>query len=274
MVSSAVPYFDFYSIGFTAQEQGAWATGPFSCIYMPLKKNDKPLSLSLVVSPFLEKEHLPQQKINVLADNQLIKTVHLGSSGIASMMIPLPANLTADNELSLCFEFPDANYSPKDLGMSDDQRYLGGFFRSIIVDEIVSFSLPVEFDFRENGNAAAIKSVGWSDSEPEISWSDGKYAQLLLPLIPDGIENIKLTISASPFLSQQMVTVRSEGVELGVFNIDHDGEYTITIPSDYIKNGFLNIEFEIPNAASPFSLGMSQGDRVLGMAVRWVRVEK
>lgn len=274
MISNGNLYIDLFSIGFS----GAWATGPYSCLYLPVEKSGKSLlSLSLSMSPFLEKEHLREQKMNILADNQLIKSFQLQSS--TSMAIPLPANLTSDKKLNLCFEFPDAKYSPKDLGINNDARYLGGLFQSIIVNEIDSYSLPAEFNFGEMGNANTIKGTGWWNSEPEFTWTDGQNAQLFLPLIPGDTENIKLVISAIPFLNgeelgQQLVIIRSQGVEIGRWTMDHDGEYTVVVPSKYINDQLLNIEFEMPNAFSPASLGPGQDDRLLGMAVRWIRANE
>jgi hypothetical protein len=268
----------FISDGFFNDEKhSAWALGPISCLHLPVEKNDKPLSLSFSVSPFLEKGQLPEQELNILADDQLIKSIQL--KGDISLKTILPINPANDKELDLCFEFPDAIYSPKDLGLSEDIRHLGGLFRSIIINEIDSYSLPAKINFSNNGNVAVIQRDGWSDPESEFTWTNGKNAELLLPITIEKTKNLKLIVSAFPFiygdgLKQQLVTVRSDGAELGRWAIDRDGEYAVDIPPEHIKDGILSIEFEIPNAASPASLGLSEDTRLLGMAVRRIRVEE
>ena len=271
-------YGNFLSDGFYVDaKQGLWAVGPISCLHLPVEKTDSPLLVTLSIVPFINKKEIVAQRVNVLADNHSIESLEINNE--TSLSIPLSAEYTVDGLLNLCFEFPDAKYSPQDLEMSDDPRYLGGLFRVISINETNPFSLPIHFDFRKAGNTETIRNKGWSSAESEFTWTEGQNARLIVPLDQVGADNIKMTLSAFPFtygdsLKQQLVVIRSTGIEVGRWVMDHDGEYTVNIPSNYVKDGFLEIEFEIPNAASPVSLGMSQDPRILGMAVRWLRLEK
>jgi hypothetical protein len=280
IISESNPYMELYSIGFAGDEvKGAWATGPYSCLHLPVESSKGSLALSLSVSPFLQREYLPQQTFNILVDNSLLKTIQLQNEDNVSMTIPLPANLQNNDELNLCIEFPDAKYSPKDLKIDMNTMYLGGFFKSIVINDSAGYTLPVKFDFSETGNGSAIMQDGWSFSEPEYTWTVGKNAQLILPLITDGSKDLNLTISAIPFihgeeLNQQVVIVRSGGDELTQWTMDQPGEYVVNIPSEYNKNGLVSIDFEIPNATSPISVGFNQDERVLGIAVQWIQVDQ
>ena len=280
IISTSNPYIELYSIGFDGEDlTGAWATAPYTCLHLPVQSSKGSLSLSFSLFPFLDKEYLPQQTLNILVDNSLVKTIQLANQDITSMTIPLPANLQTKNQLNLCFEFPDAKYSPKDLNIDSNPNYLGGFFKSIVINDSAGYTLPAKFDFGETGNATAIAQAGWSFPEPEFTWTVGKRAQLRLPLITDDNQDLKLTISAIPFvhdenLSQQVVIVRSAGDELAKWTMDRPGEYVVNIPSEYIKNGLVSIDFEIPNATSPINIDLNLDERALGMAVRWIRVEQ
>lgn len=278
IVSDANPYIRLFSSGFSSEgAKGAWATGPSSCLYLPIKESKGQLELSLSVLPFLEKEHLTKQNMNIIEDNQLIKALQLNSG--MSITVPLSSKLMDGKELNLCFEFPDAKYSPQDFGVDSDSRHLGGFFQYLLVNEISPFSLPVEFNFGEKGNAASIKGAGWSYPEPEFTWTYGKTAELTLPISTNSIKDLKVTVSASPLVSgenlkEQLVIVRSNGVELNQWTMDHDGEYVVDIPSNHIRDGVLTIDFEIPKATTPSSLGIDQDTRILGMSVHWIRIEQ
>src|SRR5690606_6509865 len=116
-----------------------------------------------------------------------------------------------------------------DLNAGDDPRRFGGLFQSITISDFAGYELPARIDFGATGNGTALTVSGWASPDPGFTWTVGKKAVLRLPLIPNDNRDLKVTLSASPFLSgeiltRQIIIVRSGGEELTRWNMDHPDE--------------------------------------------------
>jgi hypothetical protein len=139
-------------------------------------------------------------------------------------------------------------------------------------------------DFRPGGNGTAFLGEGWS-KEPDgwAHWTDGNRATILLRK-HRGIERgSELQMRLAAFVlrqhPRQRVTVSLNGRRLGSLELADaqlaDGPTTIhlPVPPDVASDGDeLVLQFDLPDARSPQSLGLSDDVRRLGIAMVQLRL--
>ena len=150
--------------------------------------------------------------------------------------------------------FVPSGVLPAEWQVSDDQSYEWG--------RVISMGVE--------GNAGHYKVTGWSPDEAGYTWAEGHRALLgfKTPSAGTGITmNFEATELDSP--TPQTVEVEVNGSPLKKFVLSSGRHtYDIDIPLQYLKsNGVLLIQFDLPNAISPFDLGMNQDKRILSMAI-------
>ena len=132
-----------------------------------------------------------------------------------------------------------------------------------------SYQYGTKINFGLHGNAGPYKVSGWSAAEPESTWTEGQSAKLAFTISP---ANKPITFKAvvsgfvkPPDLPSQPVTVIINGQEVAHWEIAAKGVAQMDLPAQFTQNGKLELEFRLPKAASPASLGMSIDQRPLGM---------
>lgn len=112
---------------------------------------------------------------------------------------------------------------------------------------------------------------GWSGPEPGFRWTDGHEAAIVFRANPS--KQHKFRIRAAPFIggsvNAQKVTLTLNGERLGEFELTAGQEFELTIPASNLGTNNV-LTFQLPNAASPRSLGLSDDDRLLGLRVEWL----
>ena len=256
-------------------QDGSWASGPLSCIRLPVKPDQEALRLSIEGYPFLVNGKLDQQQMNIYLDGEKIASANASSK--MNFVIPSSSaeKFSSDNQFLICFEFPDAK-SPLSFGMNQDYRDLGYHFNYISMEPYEGLQLPVMLSFKKGRTDQRIGLDGWSSPENNFTWTDGKKAFLDLP-IEKTDKDIVFEFFVTPFtgngqINGQPVTVIVNDSKVTDLQVDHKGIYSVTIPSRLL-NGGLHFELDIPNAASPLSLGINQDQRTLGLAVEWVKLQ-
>lgn len=134
--------------------------------------------------------------------------------------------------------------------------------------------------FGTNGTAQQYQTAGWSIAENKFTWTDGQ--RTILSVQPDITDSdLLLTINATPFLvkgvvPQQRVNISVNNHHIGEWTFNQSGiqEKTIIIPQNVLNKGVQNITFEFPDAISPKEAGVSEGERLLALAVRSFKIEK
>jgi hypothetical protein len=107
-------------------ELGTWSDGDTAAIFLKLSAPPKrDLNLCIGGHAFVNDKH-PNQEIDVLLNEHLLKTLKYNSSSKAARMVRIPRSLTLEKEgcLLIQFRFKDAK-SPAELGLSGDGRILG-----------------------------------------------------------------------------------------------------------------------------------------------------
>ena len=114
---------------------------------------------------------------------------------------------------------------------------------------------------------------GWSGPEAGFRWTDGHEAAIVFRGEPSN--QLKVRIKAAPFIggsvNSQKVTLTFNGERLKEFELaaGPPQEIEVTIPATNMGTDNV-LKFQLPNAASPRSLGLSDDDRLLGLRVEWV----
>ena len=127
----------------------------------------------------------------------------------------------------------------------------------------ISFNLPATLL-----SSYALTS-GWNNREAWGVWSKNKEAILTLPLPSLPSNNLTLTLRAfvNSKLLTQNIRIFIGGKFIGEYSLSQFEGNTIILSLSSIarEEGYLSIEFELPNAASPASLGF--GDDVRELAI-------
>ena len=117
---------------------------------------------------------------------------------------------------------------------------------------------------------------GWSNPEPWGVWTDGLQARMHLPArLSDGSKPTDLKLTVRGFLTtkhkQQRVHVSVNGEDVFdtvlTFASSGNTELSIPLPSNVSDRSGYDIDFELPDAASPSELGMGGDTRKLGIGV-------
>jgi hypothetical protein len=121
---------------------------------------------------------------------------------------------------------------------------------------------------------------GWSPAEPWGSWTDARCAALQFYFRTKPIGSLLLVVEACAYTCTahpaQSVKVECQGETLAVWNFDSDhfeNRSLVIPPSALTGSGSLTIYFHLLNPASPEELGESEDLRLLGMALRSLRIE-
>ena len=125
------------------------------------------------------------------------------------------------------------------------------------------------------------RTGGWSTTEPWGIWSSAPEARLILPAGRMMGSTLRLRIQAQSFLAdalpRQEVEVVVNGQPVGKWEFTTKspaGERTAVIPAEVTGlHDPLQVDFRVPTAASPASLGMSADARQLGIGLQWLRLD-
>lgn len=135
-------------------------------------------------------------------------------------------------------------------------------------------------NFNTTGNSGAYLNLAqWHSSEGEFKWTAGKTATILLDSIASN-QDLILKSELFPFLGNgniksQKIILKFNNVNLGEWEIDQPGIYTIKLPKIAFENRSENVlQLIIPNAASPKSFGISEDIRTLAVGFKTLTIEK
>jgi len=142
-----------------------------------------------------------------------------------------------------------------------------------------SYQLGTIIRFNDSGSSERFRGSGWSYAEADHTWTEGNSAVLnfsgLPPSQPLTLKTALVGLTKDPELHAQMAAVYANGKKVADWQVTDRKEYTASIPADTVGDtGTLEIEFRIPRAASPKSLGVNTDARVLGLCVFNLVIEK
>ncbi len=169
----------------------------------------------------------------------------------------------------------DIDRHPEKVWDWREPQFLAGLVESpqpksfpIVNDTTVEFGKAESDDYM---------GYGWSGSEGNFRWSDGRKAALLFGLErTDGmLVRMKMGAFIVPDqLDSQRVNISLNGRPITTLTLTtRDADvYEIALPKEALASENVLI-FELPNAASPYSFGLNEDRRELGVAVEWMQFQ-
>lgn len=134
-----------------------------------------------------------------------------------------------------------------------------------------TYTLEKKVAFGEAGDSERFRVSGWSNTEKEITWTEGQNAVLEFAGIPASTSlRLKMTLAGlvnPPELTAQPVEVYANGQKVATWDVSGKATFTALIAADAIgRDGVLKIELRTPKATSPKALGLSSDPRVLAIS--------
>ena len=140
----------------------------------------------------------------------------------------------------------------------------------------------VDSSFGANG--LNLQATGWSTPEPWGTWSDGKFASLAPIPLPQAVKNreLLLKVDVRPLIAKpgqtQIARVSANGIVVAnwLFTAANPERTAVAIiPRRALEhNDSLALSFELPEAVSPASFGLSQDTRKLGIGIEHIEIRE
>ncbi len=171
------------------------------------------------------------------------------------------------------------NKARKNLGGNGFAGYVDGFrvlapaWRGCT--ETCAFRTEIaRIDFKDPASGRYLNR-GWSAAGEGGRWTDGREAELSIPLGNESPHELSVRLRFTPFIKSgqehQQVVVLVDGKEVQRWRLTREQVETreFRVPASVLKSGrtSLDVRFEFPDARSPVELGISEDTRVLAMHV-------
>ena len=149
---------------------------------------------------------------------------------------------------------------------------------------LVSAPLPDVFPVVANGQRVAFGNEagrayqweGWSGSDADFCWSNGRAAKLIFATGDTAAKRLRLCFwpALSKRTALQRVTILINGRQIAALTVQRDGaqEYAFELPAGVLKAKNV-LTFLLPDAFSPRSQGEGNETRRLGIGLRWMEVD-
>lgn len=133
--------------------------------------------------------------------------------------------------------------------------------------------------FGVGGEGKVYQVSGWSGTEQNFTWSEGKAAVLRLPVPTDaGALQLRLKMAANtypPTLLSQPVEVYANGKKIAQWDVSAIADFVARIPGEVTSSSpWLNLELRTPKSTSPRALGASEDTRILGVCCLELQLAK
>ena len=119
---------------------------------------------------------------------------------------------------------------------------------------------------------------GWSGREPANRWTERNRAAIIFSLAE--IKDSALLIKLNPFLAsakleEQRVEIKLNDQPITTLSLKETEpkEYSIALPSSFLRRDNI-LTFDLPDAASPQDLKISEDARLLGINVEWFEIKE
>lgn len=154
-------------------------------------------------------------------------------------------------------------------------QFLAGLLHPPLPDNVPA-ATPGRVDFA-SPQSAGYCWYGWSPAETQFRWTEATEAALVFRV--NGIQDLVLTAKLHALVipnqhPAQRLSIRfnREPVADFSFNDTLPREISVVLPSNLMRQQNL-LEFFLPDAISPASLGVGEDSRPLGIAVYWIQFQ-
>lgn len=147
------------------------------------------------------------------------------------------------------------------------------FQRKIPLFELYPARLDTQITFSDPNSRCFLKK-GWHNTHENWGvWSVNKQTKLWLPLPPNA-KQVILDVQALAIAGkhEQVVDITIDGERVRTVTLSKfdNNQITIDVPSKSRNKDFIEIDFSLPNAISPKSLGTADDARLLGLGLKKV----
>ena len=125
---------------------------------------------------------------------------------------------------------------------------------------------PIKAKINSPLSHSNLVGTGLSGHETTHTWTDGEKAEMIFKLAGKH-KNIILSMDYGVFNGKQNVELFINDKLFKQYEA-HDETKEFFIPVSFLKNDILKLSFLLPNAVSPRSLGFSNDERALGLAIK------
>ncbi len=274
--SSALAYLVCYE-GWAPPSNGyCWSrdVGAALNLRIPDRYFNTELELVIEYRAFVDSDVLPAQTIQVSINGVALERWVRDKPKIATERIRIPSECVDQNDLHIQFEFPDAA-NLKSLGLGQDKRKLGIALYSLRLVS-VDYEIGTVIEFSESsGIEDKLLTAGWAQPLNGYCWSTENRATLQLR-IPNTHLNTPLVMALKyrAFIHPEVIPAQAiyasiDGVPLEDWTCDNRKVESkhIRIPQERVSQNELIIQLELPDAASPETLGLGSDTRKLGIAL-------
>ncbi len=155
-------------------------------------------------------------------------------------------------------------------------QFLAGLIRQPLPDVVPTLADGQRVSFgQEAGRAYQLE--GWSDSDPDGCWIDGRWARIAFT--SGGADARRLRLFFRPALSKgvdhQRVEIDLNGHTLAALTVS-DGEareHVFDLPAGTVRAGVNILTIRTPDAFSPRSQGDGADQRLLGISLGWMELD-
>lgn len=271
---------EYLEKGFSYGEAGhTWTNDTNAEIKMVL--DSMPKSDLVVEMEVIPTSTTGSQRMVISVGDTIVHNWSYSKSSIVKFSIP--HELIKENTLSINFEFPDA-VSPKEvLGKGHDPRKLAFAFVWLTIYEgvleneakIESYKIANTIYFTEENDGSKYFQYGIGKIEKSYAWSNGKISRFVME-VEDTNNDLECIIDLNAVSgSNQHVIITSNGQKLyDEIITSKNKKLVFIVPSSCIVNGILTLDFEYPDAKSPYERGTGKDKRILAIAFKKITFNK
>jgi hypothetical protein len=257
-----------------------WNNGNEAVIAFELNDISSDLVFDADLYPHIVKGKLNSQEIRLVVNGKPADNITLTKSGLNSVRLNVPKTLLVDGENEFKFELPNAA-TPKSLSVNEDYRKLAMALERFQIRTSPKYEIGQNIVFAEN-NAANLQYLisGFSYVTDNVIWNNGNEARMVFNL-NDISSDLVFDADLYPHivkgkLNSQEIRLVVNGKPASKIKLTKSGlnSVRLNIPKTLLVNGENEFKFELPNAATPKSLGVNEDYRKLAMALISFKISK
>jgi hypothetical protein len=208
-----------------------------------------------------------------VVDGQLLGEVSVDS--LKDVTFVLPRHRSGEPYVEL--HFPDA-ITPKALGLADDNSLLAVQLLALRVDPLPVIGKAWAPTGRDGVGLPALLT-GWRPPEAGFTWSNGRFVALAFGIGRRVKRDLLIRLHLTPLvapgrLEMQRVDVTAKGVLLGRYEIADQQVLEIPVPRHFVDQGVLQLDIELPDAASLSDLSLAEDPSVLAIQLHALSLEE
>ena len=271
---------DYVGFGWSSpMSKGWWNHGESASLKLTVAIPETDLALKAKLIPYIRAQ-VPEQNIYVLVNGTEIDLWSARERKAHQFRTVVPNRLIHSPEVEIRFDLPNASL-PYLIGTGGDKRKLAILMSSVSLHLLPVYRFGTDIRFGSNGNADAFMGKGWSRTKQRNRcWTTGRRASLHLPA-PEPGNDLLLEATFIPYLREervrkQTVHVLANGNKVGEWTATRRKMQTFqaTIPKELFDPEGIAIDFDLPDAVSPSSIGTGNDTRRLGVSMYKARLNK